>query len=62
MWDGRKDGLPSPRVPLIYVNFPRLERRNLAGFAADARAAAPVRAITAGETRYRAFSRSIAEL
>ena len=38
MWDGRKDGLPSPRVPLIYINLPRLERRNLGGDAVPVRA------------------------
>ena len=37
-WDGRKDGLPSPRVPLIYINLPRLERRNLGGDAVPVRA------------------------
>jgi len=57
---------------LIYINLPRLERRNFGSDAVPGRAYCgrhwrmargyPVRAITAGETRYRAFSRSIAEL
>jgi hypothetical protein len=57
---------------LIYINLQRLERHNLGGDAVPVRAycghhwrmarGCPVRAITAGETRYRAFSRSIAEL
>jgi hypothetical protein len=57
---------------LIYINLPRLERRNFGSDAVPGRAycgrhwrmvrGCPVRAITAGETRYRALSRSIAEL